>query len=302
MTHVPQTATMAGGQLSADDAWTALRGYGGRRLCREAFLRFRYADGFSHSRALGLQLSLAIIPLVIAAVGLSSALKTESVGRVLRQTLLAVTPGASDGPFISAVPAVPADDVGAELALWLGLLTAIAALTTAMGQVERGANRIYGIGRDRPSLAKYGRALLIAGGAGLPAMTGFLLLVSATNTGDAIENVYSVDDDLVSVVGLPISVVLLLGAITIMLRYSPRRIQPGWSWLGLGAVVALVLWMLFTGLLTVYLRLSDSFGTVYGPLTGVMALLLWAQLSSVAVFLAFAFTAQLEAAREGAAQ
>jgi hypothetical protein len=36
-----------------------------------------------------------------------------------------------------------------QLALWLGLPAAIVALTTAMGQIERGANRIYGIERDR---------------------------------------------------------------------------------------------------------------------------------------------------------
>lgn len=295
---VPQAAA-ASDPLSARDAWTTLRGYGARRLCREALARFRNADGFSHSRALALQLSLAVIPLVIAVVGLSSTLRTESIGRVLRQTLLSLTPGASDGPFTDAVPAVPSGDAGAgaELALWLGLLFAVAALTTAMGQVQRGANRIYGIDRDRPGLAKYGRALLIAAGAGLPAMAGFLLLVSAADAGDALEAVYSVDDALVSVVGLPLSVALLLGAITVMLRYSPHRTQPRWSWLAVGAALALVLWLLFTGLLAGYVQLSDSFGAVYGPLTGVMALLLWAQLTSVAVFLAFAFTAQLEAAR-----
>ena len=41
------------------------------------------------------------------------------------------------------------------------------ALTTSMGQVERGANRIYGIQRDRPALHKYGRA--VADGAARPA-------------------------------------------------------------------------------------------------------------------------------------
>ena len=56
---------------------------------------------------------------------------------------------------------------GGQLALWLGLLAAIVALTTAMGQIERGANRIYGIERDRPALRKYGRALLMALTAGL---------------------------------------------------------------------------------------------------------------------------------------
>ena len=40
-----------------------------------------------------------------------------------------------------------------------------------------------------------------------------------------------------------------------------------------------------------------SFGSTYGPLTGVMALLLWANLTSIAIFLGIAFCAQLEAVR-----
>jgi len=49
-------------------------------------------------------------------------------------------------------------DLG-QVALSLGLLTAVVALTTAAGQIERGANRIYGIDQDRPAPQKYRRAL-----------------------------------------------------------------------------------------------------------------------------------------------
>ena len=54
-----------------------------------------------------------------------------------------------------------------------------------------------------------------------------------------------------------------------------------------------------TGLLAVYVHLSGSFGSVYGPLAGVFALLLWALLSSIAFFYGTAVCAQLEALRAG---
>jgi uncharacterized BrkB/YihY/UPF0761 family membrane protein len=63
--------------------------------------------------------------------------------------------------------------------------------------------------------------------------------------------------------------------------------------------VALVLWLLLTGLLALYVVKSGSFGNTYGPLTGIFALLLWANLSSVALLLGIAFAAQLEAVRAG---
>lgn len=57
--------------------------------------------------------------------------------------------------------------------------------------------------------------------------------------------------------------------------------------------------LVLTGLLVGYVQLSDNFGTVYGPLTGIVALLLWAQLTSVAIFLGLALSAQLEAVHAG---
>ena len=51
--------------------------------------------------------------------------------------------------------------------------------------------------------------------------------------------------------------------------------------------------------LAAYVSFSGSFGSVYGPLAGVFALLLWALLSSVALFYGTAVCAQLEALRAG---
>ncbi len=286
---------MAGEPLSAEDAWRTMRTRGWR-LWAEAFARFRYGDGFSSSRALGLQLCLAFLPLVIAVVGLSGTLPTDRMGEVLRLTLMSLTPGVSD-EVVAATLARPDRGDGPRVALWLGLLFAVVTLTSAMGQVERGANRIYGIQRDRPTLHKYGRAAVLAITAGVSALVGFLVLITGTAFGEAVEQVYGLDDDLVTAVALPLGVVLLLVSITALLRHSPWRRQPGWSWLALGAGVALVLGLAFTALLVGYVQLSGNFGAVYGPLTGVVALLLWAQLTSVAILFGLALTAQLEATR-----
>lgn len=299
VTRVPETTTMSGEELSADDVWRVLR-HAPMRLYVEAFVRFRYGDGFSHSRALGLQLCLAFIPLMIAVIGLSGTLSTHSMGSVLRLTLLSLTPGASEEVIRNTLSRAQAEDGdGAQVALWLGVLFALVTLTTGMGQVERGINRIYGIERDRPTLHKYGRALLMALVAGVPALLGFVVLIAGTAFGEAVEQVYAVDDDFVTAIALPAGVALLVVSITAMLRYSPRRRQPGWSWLALGAGVAVVLTLGFTALLTGYIAISENFGTVYGPLTGVIALLLWGQLTSVAIFLGVALASQLEAARAG---
>src|SRR5215203_5558978 len=299
--RVPETRLLGEGELSADHAWRALRRYGSLRLLRDAFLRFRSGDGFSHARALGLQLCLAAVPLLIALNGLASKLGDPyRGGRVVADTVLALTPGASE----SLVSQLLTDqgrtrDLG-QVALTLGLLTAVIALTTAAGQIERGANRIYGVDQDRPALQKYLRALLLTAVAGVPALVSFLLLVAGGAIGASMQRWYHWDSAALTAWNIarwPVSLGLTVVTVSLLFRYAPRRHQPGLSWLMVGAGVATALCWLVSLLLAAYAAKSSDFGATYGPLTGVMALLLWANLTGIALFLGVAFTAQLEARR-----
>lgn len=299
---VPETRDMSGDELSADDAFLALRHYGRWPLLRDAFVRFRYGDGFSHSRAFAFQLCLAVVPFLIALSGLATSLGVESGGQVVADTILELTPGVSD-PLVSDLltDTDRTEDVG-EVALTLGLLTGLFALTTAMAQIERGANRIYGVERDRPALLKYLRAAVLAVVAGLPALFGFLLLVAGRPFGEAAEEHWDWGGGMRvtwDVVRWPLSLALIVFSVGVLFKYATRRHQPGLSWLLFGAVVSTVLWWLASLLLAGYVRLAGSFDATYGPLTAIMALLLWANLTGIALFLGLAFAAQLEAARVG---
>lgn len=293
---------MARDELSADDAWHALRRYGGWCLLRDAFLRFRYGDGFSHARALGLQLCLAIVPFLIALSGLAGKLGVKQGGQVVADTVLALTPGASERLVHELLATGESPQRAGELALALGLLTGAVALTTAMAQIERGANRIYGVERDRPAHAKYGRAAVLALGAGLPALTGFLMLVAGDALGASVRARYSWGGPAAAVwqvLRWPASVLLVVSAVAAIFRFAPRRRQPAFSWLLFGAALATALWWGISALLALYVRGSGAFGAVYGSLTGIMALLLWANATGVVLFLGIAFAAQLEARRVG---
>ncbi|MGX6608092.1 YihY/virulence factor BrkB family protein [Micromonosporaceae bacterium Da 78-11] len=269
---------------------------------RDAFIRFRYGDGFSHSRAFAFQLCLAVVPFLIALSGLASDLGAKSGGEVVADTVIGLTPGASEPLIRDLLEDGNRTHEAGELALVLGLITGLIALTTAMAQIERGANRIYGVERDRPALFKYIRAAVLALTAGLPALFGFLLLVAGRTFGDSAEEHWGWAGDLRvgwDVVRWPLSLVLIVVAVGVLFKYGPRRRQPGLSWLFFGAVVATVLWWLASILLAGYVLVSGGFGATYGPLTAIMALLLWANLTGIARFIGIAFAAQLEAKRVG---
>ncbi|MGK5677082.1 YihY/virulence factor BrkB family protein [Micromonospora sp. URMC 106] len=299
---VPETRLMPDEELNADDAWHTLRRHGGWHLLRDAFIRFRYGDGFSHSRAFALQLCLAVVPFLIALTGLISELGVEEGGQVVADTVLALTPGASEPMVAELLGEGDRTERAGELALSLGLVTGLVALTSTMAQIERGANRIYGVERDRPALWKYVRAAVLALTAGVPALTGFLILVGGGPMGDSVQRHYAWGEfanGVWDVVRWPLSLGLTVLAVAVLFRHAPRRNQPGLSWLFFGAGIATVLWWVASLLLAAYVRFSDGFGQTYGAMTGMMALLLWANLTGMALFGGLSFAAQLEALRIG---
>lgn len=313
---VPETESMTGEGLSADDAWHTVRRYGLRHLLSAGFVRFRYGDGFSHARAFGLQLALATVPLVIAGAGLATAIGAESFSEVVARTVVAVTPVSSDelvrqsveGTAAPVGPGADQDDPAdersdrSEIVVVLGLLTAYAAATSAFAQLERGANRIYGTERDRPVMRKYVRAAVLTATAGSAMAAGLMLIVAGEPFGEAMEQVYRWGDaaeEVWDVLRWPVGLAALVVAVTALLRFAPRRRQPGLSWLAVGATVTVLAWMAGSGLLALYVAVAGTFGETYGPLTAVMALLLWANVTGVALLAGVALAAQLEAVRAG---
>jgi len=301
-TKVKQTRLMSGDELSADDAWATLKRAGVGSIARDAFIRFRYADGFSHARALAFQVCLSVIPAVIAFVGLSATLHHEGGGQVVESVLVRITPGASEEIVRNALATGRARGQDDAVALWLGLAAALVSMATAMGQIERGANRIYGVERDRPSLRKYGNAVLLVLIAGLPMAAGMVVIVAGGTVGDSLGQVYHWSHGLRlawEVARWPVGVLLALVSASGIFRRAPRRSQPSMSWLAVGAAFALALWAGLTALLGWYAEGSSGFGATYGPLTAVVALMVWANLTSIALFLGLAAAAQLEAYRSG---
>ncbi|QBR93575.1 YihY/virulence factor BrkB family protein [Nocardioides euryhalodurans] len=297
---VPVTTEMDGDELDAEDAWHLARRHGLRHVVVSSFVRFRYGDGFTNSRALALQTCLAVVPFMLAVTGLAADIDDDRWARVVAATVNAIAPGQGTNDALAA--AAGGSERSGEIALTFGLLFALVSMTTAMAQVERGTNRIYGIRRDRPALHKYGRAAVFTVVLAAPVGLGFLLLVGGGAFGDAMvaEGVWTeTAEDWWDWVRWPLGVAMLVFAIAVLLDHAPRRRQPALSWLALGSGTAVALSAVATGGLAAYVSLSASFSSTYGPLAGVFVLLLWSLLSSMAFFYGAAVCAQLEALRAG---
>lgn len=301
--EVPETASMREGELSGEDAAATLRRIGRGRLIKDSMERFRAADGSSFARAVAYQLCLTTIPLAIAVVGLASLVHAESLSKAVQETVLSLAPGSSSDVVKDALKSAGGSGgAGGALALVFGLITSLVSLTFTMVQIERGANRIYGAQTDRPTKQRYAHGALLGLTAGLPALFGFVVLVAGRAAIEAFGKAFDWSDWAVTALvwlRWPLGAVLCWMALTVIFQRVPQRRQPAKSWLAFGAGVALVLWLVFSGLLALYVSLSSGFSELYGPLTAVIALLLWAQFTAVALLYGLAFAAQLEHSRAG---
>jgi YihY family inner membrane protein len=263
---VPETQ----GELEGDEALETLREAGGRRLVADSITRFRAADGFSHSRALAFQATLTLLPALIAVVGLAATLDQETFTRVVTATVDDLAPGAAGEILTEALRhgSASARKESGETAVVAGFIAAMLAGATAMAQIERGANRIYGVERDRPFLRKYAVAAVLTFSAGVGALLSLVLLVG----GEAIREEVGWGkglDTAWAIARWPLGLAFAISSVALLLRLAPRRRQPDWSWLAFGAAASAVLW-----------RFA----------------------AAVALFLGLAFSAQLEAVRAGVPQ
>jgi YihY family inner membrane protein len=296
-TAVPQTRAE---ELEGDEAVETLRRVGRRRLLIDSFDRFRAADGFSHSRALAFQLTLTILPALIAIVGLATALEQESFRRVVQDTINALAPGAVGDILTDALSqgSTSARRESGETALVAGFVAAVASGTATMAQLERGANRIYGVERDRPLIRKYFRAFVLALTAGVLGSLSVILLVGGSAIRESAAWSGGLDTTW-AIARWPLGLIFAVASVSLLFEYAPRRRQPEASWLAFGALVAAGLWLAFMAALAIYLNATDQFGATYGPLAGTIGVLLWCFLTSAALLLGLSAAAQLEAIRAG---
>jgi YihY family inner membrane protein len=221
-------------------------------------------------------------------VGLATILHAAKFRDILRHTITRLAPGTASDIIVAAFKqGARTVGGGARAALLFGVVATLISAATAMSQVERGANQTYGVDQDRPTL-KYGVGLLLACTTGRLMVLAFVLIVAGADIAKA-TNFSGVAWE---VLRWPLSILFLVIAVALLLKAAPKQRQPAASWLAVGSALAVLLWFAFTGLLALYLGLSTTFEQTYGrPLAGMIGILAWALLTSLAAYLGLTLAA-----------
>jgi YihY family inner membrane protein len=242
--------------------------------------------------------ALLVVQGTVAMVGLAQAAGGDRFGDIVQRSVEAVAGTTIGQSIVQTID--NAQDVGESrryLPLVLGGISWLVTATIAMAQLERALNRLYGIEQDRQFKRRYRLAAILAITIGLLVSGAIVAIAVGSSIGESLNS--DLLSTLWSVFRLPLAFVALVLAIGVLFRWCPRRHQPSLSWMAFGSTISVLGVFAVSLALAVFLHLSSTFGETYGPLAGMVAVLLWAMLSSIAVLFGAAVAAQLEAVRAG---
>ena len=206
----------------------------------------------------------------------------------------------------SALPAGAADLIGEQLtsivnsqssSLTWGLALSLAgvlwSVSSGVQGLIKGLNIAYDEDESRGFVKLRALALLLTLGAivGVIAALGLIVVVPLLlrAVGLGVVGAWAV-----RIGRWPLLAVLVAVGLAVVYRYGPDRDRPRWRWVGPGAAIATVLWILGSIGFSVYVNNFGSYNRTYGSLRAVIVLLLWLYLSSFVVLLGAEIDAELE--------
>ena len=92
----------------------------------------------------------------------------------------------------------------------------------------------------------------------------------------------------------PVLALMLLIALMVLYRYGPSRRPPPWRWLSVGAVAAIVLWLIGSSLLSWYLSNFASYTATYGSLGAAIGLMMWMWMSAIIILVGAELNSEIQ--------
>jgi membrane protein len=229
---------------------------------------------------------LALVPALIAFIGIMGLFDinttdmTESIqnslpgtsGQVLSEPLKKAQTNSDKSSLVAAL-------VGIAVALW--------SASSGMGGLQAGLNIAYDVPQER----KFVKKRLVA-----------LALIVATGLLGGVPSPFFKFGDaaIFTILGWALTVVAVAVLFSIYYYLGPNRESPTWQWVSLGGVVGMVLWIVVSVGFGLYVNQlgEESYTKTYGSLAGVVILILYLFLTSLAVLVGGELNAEVE--RQGA--
>ena len=289
----PRLADPTPGDLSARD-WGAVVVRAGKESLADHVTNL--------AAALAYYAFLAIPSLLLVVVGVFSLVGDEDAVSSIVERLQGVVPQEALTLIKDSLTRVTETTSGSGIALAVvGSVLAVWTLTGSMQTLMWALNSAY----DREETRGFVKRRLIALAMVLLMLVAFALAFGLLVLGPAISGwigsavgLESIIDWLWWTAQWPILILGLLVAFATILYLGPNVDHPRWSFLTVGTVISVVVWLLASGAFALYVSQFGSYNKAWGSLSAVIIMLTWLWLSGLALLFGAEVNAEAERSRE----
>ncbi|MCF0096417.1 YihY/virulence factor BrkB family protein [Micromonospora sp. MH99] len=288
------------GPDAGPDSPTDLPGSGWKAALRRTVTEFQDDSLTDWAAALTYYGVLSIFPGVLVLISILGLLGTSATEGV-KDTVNQAVPNESIQKIIEdAIQQAQGSGGLASIAAIIGLLAAFWSASGYIAAFMRASNTIYDVPEGRPIW----KTLPIR--VGVTAVIGVLLLACAVivvftgRLAELVGNAVGLGSTAVTVWDIakwPVLLLLVSLMFAILYWASPNARHGGFRWVSPGGVLAVVIWLVISGLFALYVSNFGSYNKTYGALAGVIVFLVWLWLSNIAILLGAEFDAELERGR-----
>ncbi len=270
-------------------------------MLRKTLREFSKDQCTDNAAALTYYAVLALFPALIA---LTSLVGLVGRGPDTVQALLNILRDLGAGSIVSDVEPVltsMATSSAAGTGLVIGLLSALWSASGYIGSFGRALNRIYEIDEGRPFWKLRPIMLLLTLVIVVLAALVALSLVLTGPAAEAVGRQLGLESGTVLVWQIakwPVLLGVVVLIVGLLYYVTPNIEQPKFRWISVGAVVAIVVWIVASAAFGFYVGNFGSYNKTYGSLAGVIVFLLWLWLTNLALLFGAELDSELERGRE----
>ncbi len=272
----------------------------GREESKDFLLRL-YAkvestDVFNRAAAVAFYFSFSLFPLLLFLVTLAGMVleSTDSLRRDLYRYLFQIMPPSAYNLVRNTLDEIIENSSGGKLTI--GIFVTLWSASAGVDTLRNSLNSIYEVKESRSWWKTKFQSLVLT----------LFFIVLLTVAMIAVSTGWQMFERILELIGLRVGspflsigihwamiLAVLLFATEVIYNWLPCHKRSVWRWITPGSIVAIILWIVFSGVFRLYLQYFNTYNKAYGSLGAVIILMLWMFLTATAILIGGAINSVL---------
>jgi membrane protein len=268
-------------------------------VLKRSVREFKHDDITDRAAALTYFGVLAIFPAMLVLISILGMLGKSTTQKVL-DNIGQLAPGGVNSFLRTVIQQVQGNSGAAGLAAVVGIAVALWSASGYVAAFMRASNAIYDVDEGRPIWKTAPVRLLTTLALTVMLVASAIMVVVTGPVATSVGNAIGIGDTAVQVWNIakwPVLLVVVSLMFTLLYQASPNVKQPKIRWISPGGVLAVVIWLIASGLFALYVSFSGSYNKTYGSVATVIIFLVWLWITNIAILLGAEFNAETQRER-----